>query len=192
MGKHLQTCVCRLVAFYYRPHPKVDLRLCFHSRLSVHICGGYPIWLMGAPHPRSGQGVPSTQVRSQIRMGGTPSPVRMEGGALGYSTYQGQVSGQDRGYPGVSPTHSGQVPGQDGGTQEYPPHGSRTGWEYPHQDLMGIPPSPSGGKAAQRALATRWAVCLLHSRRGTFLYFLEILFRPLFLFLPLQNNILLS
>ena len=41
----------------------------------------------------------------------------------------------------------------DGGT---PP--VRTGWGY-----------PPGDRAAERALATRWAVCLLRSRRRTFL-----------------------
>ena len=44
-----------------------------------------------------------------------------------------------------------------------------TGWGTPHQDWMGVPP-PSGGRTAQRAPATRRAVCLLPSRRRTFLF----------------------
>ena len=39
-------------------------------------------------------------------------------------------------------------------------------------DWMGVPPPPPPpleDRAAERALAMRWAVCLLHSRRRTFL-----------------------
>ena len=52
----------------------------------------------------------------------------------------------------------------------YPP--SRTGWGTPPcPRLDGVtPPPPSGDRSAKQALATQWAVCLLHSHRRTFLF----------------------
>ena len=59
----------------YRPHPKNDGKLCFHRRLSVHICGeGTPSSWWGVPHPRSGWGYHILGLD-----GGTPSQVQMMG-----------------------------------------------------------------------------------------------------------------
>ena len=67
---------------------------------------------------------------------------------------------------GIPPARTGMVypwPGQDG----VPPHHVRMGYPpWPDQD--GVPPPPQD-RAAERALATRRAVCLLRSRRRTFL-----------------------
>ena len=62
-----------------------------------------------------------------------------------------------------------------------PPHQDWLEYPLPHQDWVGVPhcwdwmgvphPSLSGDRAAERALATRPAVCLLRSRRRTFLLF---------------------
>ena len=105
------------------------------------------------------------------------------------------ISGLDRGYPIPGPDGGYPIPGPDrGGTV---PHSTDGGYPiqyqdrgvpwgtlihdlmgYPHPDLGwgypgvlpcprldGVPPSPS----AKRALITTQSVCLLHSRRRTFL-----------------------
>ena len=93
-------------------------------------------------------------------------------GGVPLSVNRGTPSGPDGGYP--HPSQWGVPPGLDEGTllleldRVPPPIGIRcghpppvrTGWYTPHQ---------LGDRAAERALATRWAVCLLRSRRRTFL-----------------------
>ena len=111
-----------------------ERRYFFHRCLSVHTCG------RGVPHPRSERGVPHSRVWTG-----------------GYS-----------------------IPGLDGGTLGYPlprtgwghPLPIGTGWDTPsHPGLDGVPPTlsrtewgihyPLGDRAAQRALATWRAVCVL-------------------------------
>ena len=92
-----------------------------HSQ--VRTGGGYPVPRSGwgeYPHPRSGQGVPHSQVRTSgwgvphshvwTGDGVTPSQIQME-----WAGYPSSRSGQ-----GV-PSHPGQVPGQDRGTLGYLP-----------------------------------------------------------------------
>ena len=109
--------------------------------------------------------------------GGYPHPV--DGG------YPIQPTGRtltlpDGGIP-ILPNGGGVAPFfPTGGT----PLGWWTGWVLPLQNWMGYPPPPnqdwmgvpppsqSEERAAEWALATRWAVCLLRSRRRTFLLIL--------------------
>ena len=83
--------------------------------------------------------------------GGGRYPIRPDGGEVPPS--------QDRGYP-IQPNRG------------YPHQG---GWGYPRPGWMGVPPPPPSppteDRAAQRVLATRRAVCLLRSRRSTFLFY---------------------
>ena len=114
--------------------------------------GGTPsqVWTGGVPHPRSGWGgTPSCwQGVTHPRSGWGGCPILLTGG----------------GYP---------IPGLEGG---YPHRRSgwgvpplSAGWSTPIQDWIGyslpLPPPPH----RRRALAKRWAVCLLRSRRRTFL-----------------------
>ena len=108
--------------------------------------GGYPIMLMvgGVPHPQSGQG-------------------------------EYPIPGQDEGYPGYPPEY----PHQEDGV----PPISRVGYYpisrmgYPPHQYDGVLPHPGprsgqGGTptgTAWHVLAMRQAVCLLRSRRRTFL-----------------------
>ena len=117
----------------------------------------------GIPHLRSG-------------WGGTPSQVW---------TGEYPIPGLDGGYP---------IPGLDGGVGVPP---ARTGWSTTPPGLDGVSPTRTGwgtpltrtgwgtlplarngwgtlsppplDRAAKRALAMQWEVCLLHSRRRTFL-----------------------
>ena len=89
----------------------------------------------------------------------------------------------DGGYPILPDWGGGCFPGQDGWV---PPSQVRmgvplvykTGWGYPSLRLDGVPPPPSGldGSIPPPPLrewettATQQAVCLLHSRRRTFLF----------------------
>ena len=130
----------------------------------------------GVPHPRSGGGTPSqvwTKWVPHPADGGTPSKIRM-GGILGYPPFK-------IGW-GTSPP-SRLVPPTIQDWMEYPP--ARTGWGTPLSKTecrtppppsktgWGTPPSPrlppSGDRLAKQALATQRAVCLLRSRRRTFL-----------------------
>ena len=100
---------------FYRPHPKDDGRLCFHRRLSVHIC-----WGRGVSHPAD-RGV--LHARSRWGGGGgTPFQVQTERGGTPTQVWMGGTPSQVQtggGYP---------IPGLVGG---YPP---------PHPGLDGIPP----------------------------------------------------
>ena len=114
------------------------------------------VWMGGVPHARSGWGrgypIPCLDGVPHPTDGVPPSKIRM-------------------GYP-----HQNLMgylhPGLDG----VPP--SKTGWGTPPvQDWMGysscprldgVPPPQSGDRSAKWALATQWAVCILHSRRRTF------------------------
>ena len=108
--------------------------------------GGTPSWVqMGVPHSADG-GTPS-----RIRMGGTPIQDWM-----GYPPSRPGMGGIPWGTP---------HPRLDG----VPPHPD-LGWGYPGtpvQDWIGNPPPP---QSAKWALATRRVVCLLRSRRRTFLF----------------------
>ena len=79
--------------------------------------------------------------------------------------------------PGGTLSMAGSTPGQGNAPARmgYPPGQVRMGYTpartgvTPSQVRMGYPPSPPGqDRTAERTLATRWAVCLLRSRR-TFL-----------------------
>ena len=146
--------------YFYRPHSEGMGKVMF-SQTSVHshLPGGggrYPIpgpdW--GVPHPRSGQVVPTPGLneevprpRSQVWMGGMPIQDQNGGATPPVKTWWG-----------------------------YPPL-SKTGWGTPCPRLDGYPPvlrldgvSPP---SAKQALAMRRAVCLLRSRRRTFLFILS-------------------
>ena len=118
----------------------------------------YPIMLCNITQNSMGQtpgGVPGQVqlgggVQCQVRMGGTQ--VRYPPGP-----------GQDGGYPAWGGTQVGYPrPGQDGGypTLVHPP----AGYPLTDQDGGGYPVRTTEG-----ALTTRRAVCLLRSRRRTFL-----------------------
>ena len=140
--------------------------------------GGYPVpglWVGGVPHPRS-EGYPS-----QVQMvWGYPSP--------GLGVYSGQVwmmGGT------LSMVWGVPWPGLDGGraTPGKPPQASSWWWGYPpgqvwmvegvpqvnppRPGMDGVPPHPLH-RAAEWALATWWAVCLLHSCRRTFLFYIQM------------------
>ena len=105
-----------IINIYYRPHPKDVGRLCFHRRLSVHICGG------GGEYPIPGR----VGTSSQVWVGGTLSQVW---------TGEYPIPGLDRGYP---------IPCLDGGTPSHVwmgvPH-PRSGWGgTPCPRLDGVPP----------------------------------------------------
>ena len=105
---------------------------------------------------------------SQVWPGGYPIP-GLAGGGVPHPSL-------GRGYPGYPPTRSGWGPPGPG--TGYPPDlGQSTPqtWDRipPPPDLgWGTPPLPTRSgldRAAQRVLATRRAMCLLRSRRRTFL-----------------------
>ena len=113
---------------------------------------------------------------SDLDRGGTPSQVQTGEGYPILLMGGYPIKDQDGGYLGWVPTLSkigwGTPPIQtwDGGV---PP--SRPGMGgTPIQDWMGYPPCPRLDgvfpPSAKQALATRQAVCLLHSRRRTFLF----------------------
>ena len=102
--------------------------------------------------PHLGEGVPQSQILSQVTgprsfLGGGSTPVL----ARGYSVLAG---GGGVGYPSMGSGWGTPQSGQDG--------------VPPSQVRKGHPPSPQD-RTAERALATRWVVCLLRSRRRTFL-----------------------
>ena len=128
-----------------------------------HLVGGTPfqVWIRGYPIP--GLGVP-------YPAGGIPCP-----------RSRWEVPHPADGREGVPHPRSRQ-----GSTPSYIRMGeyplSRTEWGNPHQDCMGYPLPPSrtgwgsrlsGDRSAQRTLTTRRAVCLLRSRRRTFLFVLK-------------------
>ena len=101
-------------------------------------------------------------------------------GLLDHRPHHGGEGGtpilSDRGYPRVSPSQvrsqvrtKGVYPGQDwvgvppSGLDGVNPPPVGTGWRYPPpiQDWMGVTPPSPGDRAAERALATWRAVCLL-------------------------------
>ena len=119
------------------------------------------IFSLSTPHPRSGLGGYPI-----LLIGGYPIPCLDKGVPHPRSRWGGgyPILGLDRGDPillmGGTP-----IQDHDGGTPGLPP--SKTGWGTPSPGLDGVPPPPP---SAKRALAMRWAVCLLRSRRRTFLF----------------------
>ena len=119
---------------------------------------GYPILGLdseGVPHPRSGwwgapiPGMDREVTPSQVWIGGTPILLM---GVHPSKTRMGGV-------PCSTPYQAWMV---------YPP--VQDWMRYPFiQDWMGYPPT-SGDRSAQQALARRWVVCLLRSRKRTFLF----------------------
>ena len=169
--------------------------------------GGDPIWLMGrgVPNPRSRWGgVPhpadTGSTPSQVQAGGYPIQL-MSGGGYPIQGPGGgyQIPGPGRGYP--------RVPLLVQDWMGYPPVQDWMGYPPPHCQILdgyplcprldgyppapiprldgippcpwldGVPPTPSGDWSAKRALATRRAVCLLRSRKRTFLFFSERIYR---------------
>ena len=151
------------------------------TRVCPSVClstGGVPHlarWGEGTPARSSLGGVPNLArgYPSQVQVGerGYPSQVQLGGG------YPGQVqSGVPKmGYPLArsrwgdlrwsTPSRNGVLPqpGQDGG---YPR------WGIPPPAEMGYPPTPPPpprDRTADGVLDTPWLVCLLRSRRRTFL-----------------------
>ena len=157
---------------FYRPHPKDEGRYCYHKCLSVNISGGYPhladgrypilpdggypSFPLGVPHPSQQGG----GVSPSFLTGGTPFP-----GLDGSST---PCPNLDERYPlprSAPPVSRMRYPLSEG---------------TPHPDLgRGTPPPPSRSGPRTRGvpptgtascvLATRREVCLLRSRRRTFL-----------------------
>ena len=124
---------------------------------------------VGGYHARSSGGVPH---------GGYPAGGTLLGGTL--LGYPGRVPpGQVRmggTLPGYPPQGTPTQPGQGGGTLLggwYPGRGTPPGRvpSWPGQDggVGGYP-----GRTTEGVLNTRWAVCLLRSRRRTFLFCLEL------------------
>ena len=110
-------------------------------------------------------------------LGGGGTPILPNGGQVHPSCWQGVPPNGQRGYP-AHPEWMGVPPGQ--GWMGYPPDWK---WVPPSGLDGGIPPSeldelvtpsppptPSEDRAAEQALATWQAVCLLRSRRITFLF----------------------
>ena len=107
---------------------------------------------------------------SQVwKAGGTPSQIQM-----------GVRHSADRGYP-IQDQDGGGTPSQ---VQMGVPHSADRGYPIQDQDgvpRMGYPPNPDLGQggtlprpSAKRALATQRTVCLLRSRRRTFLLLIHI------------------
>ena len=146
-----------LAGGWEEPHPKFGWGVP-HPRSGQDVSDPRSGW--GVPHPRSGWGGYSIPGPDR---GGTPCQVWMRGAPHpadgGYP-----IQDQDRGTP--HPRLG--TPSKTGWGNSFQ---SRTGWGTPlMQDWMGYhPPSPS----ANRALATRRAVCLLRSRRRTFFFVLN-------------------
>ena len=131
--------------------------------------GGYPIWLTvggGLSHPRSGFG---GGARSQVQTGGGVYPIPGLAGGEGTPS-----SGLDGGIPscwwGGTPFNIKMGgyphPGLDG----VPPHPRLDGVPPTSKAGWSNPPPSSEDRSAQRALAMWRAVCLLRSRRRTFLW----------------------
>ena len=131
----------------------------------------------GGTQPGPAGGYPARSGQGGTLLGGYPGrvpsgQVRMEGTQVGYHPWPGQ----DGGYPGRVPL-AGYLP-RPGGT--LPWGGTQVG--YPHGR---VPPSPGPGwrvpcqegdqdggypvRTTEGVLTTRRAVCLLRSRRRTFL-----------------------
>ena len=107
---------------------------------------GTPIWLMGGtPFSDPGREYPLPRSRQGV---GTPSQVQMVGTRL-----DGVPPSKTRWGTPPHPRLDGVPPPPSKTGWGTPPPPSRTGWGNP----------PSGDRAAQRALATRQAVCLLRS-----------------------------
>ena len=105
-----------------------------------------PFSRWGVPHPSQWEGLP----HPKSGWGNTPIP----------GQDVGVPPGQDGGYP---------IQSQDEGTTSQVrtvgyPH-PRLGWGVP----QGTPLSRSGPRSAQHVLVTQRVICLLRSRRGTFL-----------------------
>ena len=145
-----------IIGNFYRPHSEGMGKALF-SQVSVcsHQGGGIPS--------------PSHNISihwSHVLSGGTPTQSWWGGGAPIWSQWRYHhpvlTGGAHRVQTGVSIQvrmgYSRIGPGLDGG--------------YPHQDWMGVPlppPPPKGDRGAEWVLGTRRAVCLLRSRRRTFL-----------------------
>ena len=144
------------------PHP-ADRGVGYHipgldgGGYPIHLMGGTTsqVWTGGAPHPAD-WGVPP----SQVWMGGTPSSWWGGGCPIPGLTWGGGV-------PPSQLTGSTPFPGLEGGTPSYPDAGVP-----PSQVWTGGTPLAGGApstRPAQHVLATWRAVCLLRSRRRTFL-----------------------
>ena len=146
--------------------------------------GGYPYPIMLCNITQNAMGQIPGGVPSQVQLGGVPCQVRM--GGAGYPGRVPPLAGytpwldQDGGYPGrVPPPQQGTPQARMGGTQVgYPlagyPHGPGGG--YPGRVTpCRVPPQPGSGwrgypvRTTEGVLTTRRAVCLLCSRRRTFL-----------------------
>ena len=157
----------------YRTHPKDGGRYCF--QFTPRRGGGYPIWLTqwtgGYPIPdldreiscpRSRWGVPHPRLGWEV-------PHLADGGAYPHlRSGLGGVCHPRSGWLGVPHPADGGTPSKIrmGVT---PPRQQDWVAPPPHQGLNGDPLPPSGDRSPKRALATRRAVCLLRSRRSTFL-----------------------
>ena len=129
-------------------------RYCFQRCLSIHILGRREVTPFSGEDWGGGAGVRWTHPQVSMGIGGggmrgTPSPGLDWGGVSGW-----------RGYPPSSVGAKIRGWGR---------------WDWmgypPVQDWMGYPqPLQSGDRAVKRALVTRRAVCLLRSRRRTFLW----------------------
>ena len=156
------------VLHYYRPHPKDGGRYCFQF-VSPHLDGG------GGETPSNQWGIPP----SFLMGAGTPIPPN---GGTPILPNVGEVPPSSL-TPWYPPVRTGWgTPTIETGWRYLPPSGLDGGNPQPPlaldggtpcQNWMGYPPTPqSGDKAAKRALATRRAVCLLRSRRRTFLFYI--------------------
>ena len=148
---------------HYRPHLKDDGRLYFQFVCPFTPGGGTPSSCWGVPSsPGPGGGYPIHLMGG----GGTSSQIQAWGTNPADGGYPIQLMGVRQ--QGVPPS------------REYPPAGGiPSGRGYPQQGYpspgRGYPPPQQGvppTRAAWRVLATRRAVCLLRSRRRTFLFFL--------------------
>ena len=177
-------------------------RVCPSINLSVHRGGGYPYPIMlcnisqnamrqrwgGYPDPGypPGSGTPPGGYPGQVPPGGYPGQVPPPGGVPRSGTPQGgtRVRYPPGGYPG-------QVPPPGGYLGQVPPQGvprSGTPWGVPRSGTRGVPRSgtpprgvprsdtpPRGGypgRTTEGVLTTQRAVCLLRSRRRTFLWYM--------------------
>ena len=139
---------------HYRPHAKDGEDAVFSLFVSSHPVGGVP---QPGPSPRQ-EGTP---FQSQ---GWVPPFSPNKGVPLSSPDWGGTPIQSQGGIPPSSPDRGGTPIQSQWGIMEYPPP--------PQQDRMGVPPPP-GHTVTHRVLATRRAVCLLRSRRRTFLFHLE-------------------
>ena len=130
----------------------------------------------GVPHPRSGWGVPHSADRGYPIPGLVGRiPHSADGDTLGTPAIQIWM-----GYP---PSRPGTIfwPSKIGSVPPHPDLGWGGTPGTPHPRLDRVPPvqtwdqggTPGTSQKAKRALTTRWAVCLLRSRRRTFFFSIQ-------------------